>query len=255
MAQLKYRAERTELGGLDCILVVPINESDEPLTPKLAGVFCHGFGAGGDDLVGIAGELLQSMGTEEPVVLAFPAAPIDLTDEGMPGGRAWWRLSIQRLMSALEDGRYEEVREEVPEGIDEARELLVGCVNALLEKFGLDHQRLCLGGFSQGAMLTVDAICRGLEHSPAIACLFSGALICERQWKKSVAKFAGVATVQSHGTIDPVLPLQTGKWLSELLTDGGCEVDFIEFHGPHTIPPEAIHKTALMLTKLLSETA
>lgn len=222
--------------------------NDRPI--RSVAVFCHGFGASGDDLVGLAGELLQIAPSDEATMLVFPAAPISLEDEGIPGGRAWWRLSIQRLLSAIEDGHYELVREEVPQGIDDARQMLVETVYTLLDENELDESRLLLGGFSQGAMLSVDVACRGLKQPPAKLCLFSGCLICERQWKSTAARLAQTQILQSHGRIDPILPLQTGKWLTEMLRSAGCQVDFVEFNGVHTIPVQAIEKTAQMLAQL-----
>ncbi len=162
LSPLRYQAIRERLGSLDCVVVRP--ESHEPVAA--AAVFCHGFGAGGDDLVGIAGELLQMASLEKPVAMLFPAAPLSLADQGMPDGRAWWLLSIQRLMDALGDGHFEQIREEVPEGIEEVRDQLSTTIALFLSRFGLDASQLMLGGFSQGAMICVETACLGLPTPP-----------------------------------------------------------------------------------------
>ncbi len=251
-AKLQYRAAQENIGGLDSIVVYPEDADGTPIIPVALAVFCHGYGAGGDDLVPLANELLQMMGTAQPIAIAFPAAPLSLESEGMPGARAWWSLSIQRLLSALEDGRYELVREEVPDGIEEARDLLSANIQELLNRYGLTHDRLLLGGFSQGAMLAVETACIGLEKAPATLCLYSGALICERRWTPNIGKLAECQVVQSHGRIDPILPLQVGVWLRELIASSGAEPSFIEFNGPHTIPQEAMVQTAHALSQLAS---
>lgn len=250
MNQTPYQASREVLGRLQCVVVRPSDASQEI---SALSVFCHGFGAGGDDLVGLAGELLQYAPRDTGWMLVFPAAPLSLDEQGMPGGRAWWLLSIQRLISALEDGRYEQVREEEPPGIDEARELLVETIHQAMQLCQLDTSRLLLGGFSQGAMLTVDAALRGLEQPPAKLCLYSGALICERQWKPQVSKLKQTEILQSHGQADMILPLQTGLWLRDLMQEAGCSVDFVQFNGPHTIPAEAIERTGKMLAEFSRE--
>ncbi len=249
MPDFSYRAQTAQVGQLNCTLVLPVSGSDI-VQPACLGVFCHGFGAGGDDLVGLAGELLGTMASGQPIALAFPEAPLDLTDQGMPGGRAWWLLSIQRLMSAMEDGRYEQVRMDVPEGIDGARQQLTETIEMLLDRFSLKHDKLLLGGFSQGAMLSMSTACEGLDSPPAALCLYSAALICEKKWKENAARLAATDIVQSHGSQDMILPLQTGIWLQELLQDAGCKVKFLRFNGPHTIPPDAIVETAALLGKL-----
>jgi phospholipase/carboxylesterase len=213
-------------------------------------VFCHGFGAPGDDLVGIAQELLSEGDTSQPIQLIFPAAPLSLDAQGMPGARAWWLLSIARLIAAMESGQFEQIREEVPQGIDEARVSLVETIEIALERVNLNEQDLLLGGFSQGAMLSMDVACRGLKEPPAALCLYSGALICERQWKASVSRLSDCKIVQSHGRQDPILPFTAGEWLRDLLLDGQCEVDFVDFNGPHTIPMAAIERTARLLATI-----
>lgn len=251
LTTLRYRASQEKVCDLDCVLVLPEDDSGQSLEPVALGVFCHGFGAGGDDLVGLANDLLQIAGADKPIALVFPAAPIALDDQGMPGARAWWLLSIQRLLSAMEDGRYEQVREEVPEGIEDARQKLTDTTAAMLDRFSLNENKLLLGGFSQGAMLSVETACLGLENPPSKLCLFSGALICERRWKSSASRLANTQILQSHGKLDPILPPQTGVWLKEMLVDGGATVEFIEFNGPHTIPYDALEKTGVMLASLV----
>jgi len=92
LSELVYRAKRERLGKLDCVVVQP--DGVDPI--EKVAVFCHGFGAPGDDLVGIAQELLSESGSESPMQLIFPAAPLSLDAQGMPGARAWWLLSVAR---------------------------------------------------------------------------------------------------------------------------------------------------------------
>ena len=243
MSDLIYRSRRERLGNLDCVSIQP--EGDQPVE-KLA-VFCHGFGAPGTDLVGIAQELLNASGSDEPMQLLFPAAPLSLEEQGMPGARAWWLLSIARLIAAMESGQFEQIRDEVPEGIDAARESLTETIELALDNAGLGANELLLGGFSQGAMLAVDVACRGLKEPPAALCLYSGALICEKFWKAAAGRLTKCRILQSHGRQDPILPFTAGVWLRDMLLKSDCEVDFIDFNGPHTIPWEAIERTGDLL--------
>lgn len=244
LQKLRYRTERQQVGSLQCAIV----RSDEP--PKAVAVLCHGFGAPGDDLLGLATDLLEAMSSKRPVQLVFPAAAISLADEGFGDGRAWWRLSISRLLAVLEQGQYELVREESPPGIDEACTALTGTVEQVLRDANLTSNQLLLGGFSQGAMLAMECACCGLEQPPAAMALYSGCLIRELQWKVGVARLAGTKIIQSHGELDPILPLRTGQWLRDLLVASGCHVDFMQFPGPHTIAWEAIEATAALLDEL-----
>lgn len=216
---------------------------------QLAGIafLCHGFGAPGEDLVGLASDLLEKRHSDLPVRIVFPAGPLDLEDSGIPGGRAWWHISIQELIETMEEGRFELIREQVPEGIETARELLVEAIEAGLQASGLAYKNLLVGGFSQGAMLAMEVACLGLAQPPRAMALLSGALIRERQWKPVVHRLQMTRVLQSHGQWDPILPLQLGKWLRDMLKEHGCPVDFLEFPGPHTIPLESIEKVSALL--------
>ncbi len=244
MPEIQYRTHRQQIGSLNCISI----HSNSP--PKAIAVLAHGFGAPGDDLAGLAEDILQALNSYEPVQLIFPAALLSLADEGYGDGRAWWKLSIQRLLSVLEQGQYELVKEESPPGIDEARQALTEVVEQALTSAGLTHDKLLLGGFSQGAMLAMEVACLGLKQPPGAMALYSGCLIRYKQWHPQVARLANTPIVQSHGTMDPILPLRTGIWLRDLLVEGGCQVDFKQFNGPHTISGEAIEGTARLLDKL-----
>ncbi len=246
-----YQFERTEIGGLNCGLIRP---QDTNVDIRSLAVFSHGSGANGDDLVGLASEIIQIMPPDPTHAFLFPEAPLSLESEGIPGGRAWWHLSIQGLITALENGQYELVREQVPEGLEEARHLLTETVQAALDQFGLDESRLLLAGFSQGAMLSMDVACRGLKQAPSQLGLYSACLISEKQWTRCAPKLNQTRILQSHGRLDPVLPMQTGVWLKELLEAQGSKVQFIEFNGVHTIPMEAVEQTAQMLAELSGPT-
>ena len=236
---------RRRLGTLENVLISPAKSPPSSLV-----VLCHGFGASGADLVGLFEGILDQMPDDSPQsAFLFPEAPIDLSDEGMYGARAWWRLNMAQLMQMSATNSFDKMRDAIPDGIDEAREALCECIQQCKEKKKWPEVPLVLGGFSQGAMLTVDTALRG-SVGPVVGMLvFSGALICETLWRSAAQKTPlKVPVVQSHGLIDQVLPISTGRWLHELLGDIGCNVELHEFNGPHTIPSEATKLAARMLS-------
>jgi phospholipase/carboxylesterase len=242
-----WSLDRQLFGSLNSILVRPVKSS-----PSCLVVMCHGYGAAGTDLVGLFEDILTELPDDsgKPAFL-FPAAPVDLADEGMTGARAWWRLNMAKLIQMSETNTFDKIRDACPEGIDEAREELCRCIEQCREQHRWTSLNVVLGGFSQGAMLTVDTALRG-NIAPIVGMLiFSGALICESQWRAAArSKPLSIPIVQSHGTIDPVLPIATGRWLNALLMDIGCKGPLKVFNGPHTIPGEAITATAKLLSSL-----
>ena len=220
------------LGGLDCVLFAPAAGRVEGLA-----VFCHGFGAPGDDLVPLGGEILAAPGTES-LALLFPAAPLSLAGEGMPGGRAWWPLDLSRLQTGapLDAG---ELSRRVPPGSAEAAAALSQAVTGCAERLGLEPDRVVLGGFSQGAMAACECAFRSGDAWAGL-CLLSGAPLDLARWERQARGLAGRPVLQTHGRLDPVLPYEGAEMVRDTLAAAGLRVDFRPFMGGHTIPPEAL---------------
>lgn len=238
------------MGGLDCVVVDDLPEGGKP---SLLVVLCHGFGAGGDDLVSLGGELLR--GTEAlagKVRFVFPAAPLSLAEYGYGDARAWWLIDMMRLQRLQQGGpdALKALREEIPEGLAKARKLLLALVDELSRTTGLPLGKIVLGGFSQGAMLATDVALR-LEEAPAALVAMSGTLLCEGEWRKRAPLRKGLAVFQSHGRQDLILPFANATALKELLEGAGLTVEFLPFNGPHTIPAEALEKIGALLSKKL----
>jgi phospholipase/carboxylesterase len=248
MSESKWSVAKEKHGQLNCIVVRHVQ-----LKPDCYGVFCHGFGAPGDDLFGLADWMLDECESMDVVpMLVFPAAPIDLASEGMPGGRAWWRLNMAKLMQAAMTNSFDAIRNEVPDGIESARNQLEEAVLSIRSTYDLEQTPYLLGGFSQGAMLTVETVLRGAIAPPQAMALYSGAVVCEQAWKSQVGRLNQTKAFQSHGRLDPILPLQTGKWLSELISEHCEKYQWHEFNGPHTIPPESIRATCELMKAIMT---
>ena len=196
-------------------------------------VLFHGFGAPGDDLASLWRVLRAPPGTR----FVFPEAPLSLAAMGMPDGRAWWMIDMARLQRIRTAAEVEQMMAEVPPGLAAAREKVL----AMLESMdaALHPSKLVLGGFSQGAMLSVDVALR-TERTLAGLVVMSGALIAGTEWKALVDKRSGLRVVQSHGTRDPILPFVAGERLRDLLKGGGLAHTWVPFPGEHAIPPPAI---------------
>jgi len=219
--------------------------------PPLLVVFCHGYGASGEDLVPFVPELLERERRLGPVRFAFPAAPLSMGVAAWGDSRAWWPLDWTRLsmLSASAEGR-EQLRNDVPEGLASARRKLQGCIEALLAGSGLGPERVVLGGFSQGGMLATD-LALHWEHRPAALVGLSSVPITADTWRKLAPRRAGLPVILSHGRQDPILPYSEGEALRDLLAAAGLAVEFIPFDGPHTVHPDALDRVAELLGSLL----
>lgn len=222
------KIERIELAGLTTRVV-----GDGPLTV----VLLHGFGAPGDDLVALAQFL------NVPARFVFPAAPIELG--GLYGdARAWWRLDLMQLEHDLRTGAIRDRRAEVPEGLVEVRGQVTRFLDEVQARFS--SEKLVLGGFSQGAMVSLDV---ALHRDSPLAglLLMSGTLLAESEWAPRMPKLAGMPILQSHGRADPLLPFSIAEVLRDQLTAAGAKLQFVPFNGGHEIPPVVLDGATKLL--------
>lgn len=233
-------------GGLDCVVV-----RSAETEPQLALVLCHGFGASGEDLLGLAEPLLQMVGERaEEIAVIFPAGVLSLDDRGLPGGRAWWWIDLDRLLNQPTPEILREFRTVRPVGMKDATAMVCQLVSEVQQQFNLKATQIVLGGFSQGSMIATDAAMT-LPEPPAGLIIYSGALICEEDWKAGAAQLASTKIVQSHGRRDPILHISQGMALRDVLTAAGCQPKYLEFNGFHEIHPAAVSATAELLKSLL----
>jgi phospholipase/carboxylesterase len=239
--------QKTSWGGLTSYVVHNLSDGERP---TLAVVLCHGYGAPGTDLVGLAQPLLATapQGAQK-AALIFPAAPLDLSDHGVPGGRAWWPVDLDRLINRRTPELMDQFRRVCPPGLVEARTRLVALLGEAGKHFDLTADRIVLGGFSQGAMLSTDVALR-LKKAPAGLCILSGALTNEAEWRRLALERGPLTVLQSHGKHDLILPFPTGAALRDLLLEAGADVDFVAFDGDHEVPLEVLHRLTHFIRRL-----
>ncbi|QDU81073.1 Carboxylesterase 2 [Polystyrenella longa] len=245
------QSETVQLGQLTCRTVDALPENQQP---EVVVVLCHGFGAPGTDLVPLSSELLGAIpDLNEKVQFVFPEAPLSLAPYGYGDGRAWWMIDMMALQRAMEEGDFRDFRGGEPEGMAESRALLQETLEAIRERTGLGWDKIVLGGFSQGAMLTTDITLR-LNENPAGLVIYSGTLLNEAEWTRLAPQRAGLNVIQSHGLQDPILPYNGAELLRDMLTNAGVEVEFIPFPSVHTITAEGLQSLVGMLRTLCSDT-
>jgi phospholipase/carboxylesterase len=198
-----------------------------------AVVLLHGWGAPGDDLVGLAHAL------DHPGARFFvPAAP--LPEVG--GGRAWWHLDrADRPEHATND----KAAPRAPQrDLAVARLAVQTILRTVRERYAPD--RLCVAGFSQGAMLALDVALQAAPPVDRVAAL-SGVLLVDSLPALRAAGAPRPPVFLSHGTNDPVLPFVGGDRARDLLERHGYKVAFHPFEGGHEIPGEIMGELAEFL--------
>ena len=203
----------------------------EPAEPVVTArppvvVLLHGFSMRADDLAPFG----ASMGL--PAVFVFPDGPIDLTARGLDG-RAWWMIDVAARDAAVSRGDERDLSAERPAGLASAREGLTRLVDDVQRAW--PDRPLFLGGFSQGAILTLDIVVR-TGFRPAGLVLLSGARVDAATLAPRLAHVRGMPIFQSHGRADRELSFAAADALRNELVTAGAAVEWLPFEGGHEIP-------------------
>ena len=167
-------------------------------------VFLHGYGADGNDLIGLGGEWARllphaafvSPNAQEPCGMA-------------PTGRQWFDLSMGDMSI-------------IAEGVKRAAPSLEAFLEAELTRHNLPAEALALVGFSQGTMM---ALAVGLARNPAPKAIvgYSGALM----GGESLARgYLRPAILLVHGDQDEVIPVDAMFMTREALGQAGLPVEW-----------------------------
>jgi len=202
--------------------------------PRQLVVLAHGYGANGQDLIGLAEPLSQALPDAQFV---SPDAPE--TVPGYPAGRQWFPLA-------------QRTAEELSNGVRTAGPVLDAFIDAELERYGLIDEDLALIGFSQGTMLMLHV---GLRRDPGPAAIvgFSGALAAPETLKDEIK--ARPPVFLAHGDADPVVPHQAMNQAAAALADAGLSVICRKTPGlQHAIAPEGFQIAASFLKQAFDGT-
>jgi phospholipase/carboxylesterase len=233
---------REKIAELDAIVT---GDDDAPGKPLV--VLLHGFGAPADDLEPLAEALNVSAETR----FIFPAAPHSV--ESGFDGRAWWMIDMMKLQMSLITGNLRDLAKDIPEGLDEARAQMLRFLDEVEARYR--PSKWVLGGFSQGAMLSLDVLLHlnnERDKMPQGLVLLSGTLLAEEVWLPRMAAKKSVPIFQSHGTHDPILPFSSAELLRDHLTQAGASVEWVPFRGQHEIPSPVLRALGAFLTRTLS---
>ncbi|MDH4153913.1 MAG: hypothetical protein OEV01_09045 [Nitrospira sp.] len=210
-----------------------------------AVILLHGFGAPGDDLVPLADVIQVPRGTR----WLFPEAPLSL-NMGFGDSRAWWIIDFARIQADRAAGRIRDLSVEIPQGLALARERLQTFLKELPRQVPLDYKKTVVGGFSQGAMLTCDAVLH-TDYPFAGLVQLSGNLLAKDIWTPLMSQRKGLPVFQSHGLQDDILPNIGAERLRDALYRAGLAVEWHSFQGGHEIPDAVLRRLGPFITKRL----
>jgi phospholipase/carboxylesterase len=206
----------------------------------------HGFGAPGNDLVPLADALNVPVGTR----FVFPEGPLSLSF-GPRDARAWWLIDMARIAADQAAGLVRYLSQDIPKGLAPAREAMLVFLKEVERKLGADPRKTILGGFSQGAMLSCDAMLHSDRPYAGLVQL-SGNVLAQPLWGPLMAKRKGLPVFQSHGTQDEILPYVGAERLRDALIHAGLSVEWQSFRGGHEIPRSVLQRLGPFITKAVT---
>lgn len=190
-------------------------------------VFLHGWGADGNDLISLAGELARVL---PDAAFASPHGPepCDMN----PMGRQWFGLGEMNMPK-------------MTAGATAAAPALNQFLDAELARHGLAEGQLALVGFSQGTMMALHAALRRPQACAAVVG-FSGLLVAPEALEAEIVSRPPVLLV--HGEADPVVPFGVLGLARDALQKAGV---MVEAHGrpnlEHGIDPQGFGMAAAFL--------
>lgn len=198
-----------------------------PATSPVAGgapeklvIFCHGYGANGQDLIGLAMAWREDMPST-----AFYSPDAPEPSPGMPGGRQWWAI---RSFSP----------EEQEQGVGRAAPIFDKFIDAVMLENGLTEADTAVVGFSQGTMVALYA---GLRRQRQLAAIvgYSGAVAAPAVLAGTIKSRPPVLLV--HGEIDHMIPPVAMTSSERFLRDNGVNVQTHLSKGVgHGIGPDGV---------------
>jgi len=213
---------------------------DGPRIPAAAGrtsqlvVFLHGYGADGNDLIGLAPYWARLLPEAE---FLSPNAPFPC--DMAPYGYQWYSSQDRSPEAVLG-------------GVRAAAPILDAFIDEALEERGLGSGELALVGFSQGTMMSLFV---GLRRAAPVAGIvgFSGRLLAPELLASELRSRPPVLLV--HGTEDPLVPYSSLAAAETELKAAGVPVETVTSVGiGHSIDDQGLRRGGQFLKNVLSGT-
>jgi phospholipase/carboxylesterase len=213
---------------------VPLHALIRPPAGDPAGalVLFHGRGADEHDLF----PLLDLLDPERRLVGATPQGPLALP----PGGRHWYALGG---IPTPDPSTFHPTYAQATEWLD-----------GFLAEHGLEADRLVIGGFSQGAVMSYALGLGAGRPRPAAITAFSGFIPRVEGFELDLSPPLPPIAI-GHGTQDPVIEVRWGREARYVLAEAGADILYRETPMFHQIDPAFVAEVARWLEGALPEVA
>jgi phospholipase/carboxylesterase len=174
----------------------------------------HGIGSNEEDLFRLASEFPSDF------VVVSARAPYTIS----PGKYTWFELRFSNGERVIN-----------PEQAEKSRLVINTFISQLIDKYDLDANKIFLGGFSQGGIMSYSV---GLTFPKKVKGIFilSSRLLPEvKPLIKSKEELQSLQIFIAHGTNDQVLPIQYAHDALSYLRLLSDNITYYEYAIPHTV--------------------
>lgn len=190
----------------------------------------HGIGSNEEDLFAFAPYL------DERFLVVSARAPVALDY----GGYGWFRIDFtpRGMVADLEQAK-------------RSLEILPGFIDDLVRAYGADARRVYLGGFSQGAMMSLALLLTSPEKVAGVVAM-SGRLPRQAVGREpDLESLRGKPILITHGLYDPVLPVEQGRESRDYLEGLPVALTYREYPMGHEVSAESLRDVTTWLTETL----
>ncbi len=195
-----------------------VPEGDGPF-PTL--VLCHGWGASGHDLLGLAPHIYGGK-----ALVLCPQGQVKMPVGPGAFGYGWFNLVPGQPPNAEE---FRERSAELHLWVDEA-----------IERYPVDPTRLAVGGFSQGGLMAFELGLRDPARYRGIAALSTWLPDILADDLPKTPEHEQLSVLMLHGTEDRMIEVERARESRERLRPFGVRLQYREFPMAHEIRPEAL---------------
>ncbi|MDO5531749.1 molybdopterin adenylyltransferase [Sutterella sp.] len=217
------------------ILVVRPRTGGEP---ELVGIWLHGMGVDNKDFATFPDEIVHFDGPSCRFVL--PNAPIRemALHPGYPL-RAWYDLPGRSIDDNEDAINIRDSARRVTQLIDE------------IEAQGVPRNRIVLGGFSQGAAISLFAGLRMERPIGGIVALSGYLPLAGHLYSEVTTAGRQTPVFMGHGEFDSVVPLVTARRSAEVIAQVDSDLVARTYPMEHELCPDEMHDLAAFLTAVL----
>ncbi|PHS67913.1 MAG: phospholipase [Flavobacterium sp.] len=192
-------------------------------------IMLHGYGSDENDLFSFAAEL----------PLEYTIISLKAPYAMQPYGNAWYAIHFDNV-----DGKWSDDKQAI-----ESRDLVVKCIDEIIEKYEVDSNNITLLGFSQGTILSF-AVALSFPEKVKNVIGLSG-YINEAIFKENYAQndFSNLSIYTSHGSVDQVIPVDWARKTQPFLQNLNIDCEYSEFPVGHGVAPQNFYELKAWLEK------